>query len=100
VIDEAPSIREAPDAIALPPGHGHVVFDDVRFVYPDGRVGLESLSFEAQPGDTVALVGPSGGGKSTALALIPRLHDATGGAVRIDATDVRAVTLRSLRDAI
>ncbi|HEX2940229.1 MAG TPA: ABC transporter ATP-binding protein [Rhodopila sp.] len=100
IIDEQPHITQAPDAIPLPAGRGHVVFDDVRFVYPDGREGLRGLSFEAQPGTTVALVGPSGGGKSTALALIPRLHDATGGAVRIDGADVRTVTLDSLRDSI
>src|ERR1019366_1290915 len=100
VVDEPPSIADAPDATPLPPGRGHVVFQDVRFVYPDGRVALAGLSFEARPGQTVALVGPSGGGKSTALALIPRLHDATGGAVRIDGADVRRVTLASLRDAI
>jgi subfamily B ATP-binding cassette protein MsbA len=100
VIDEPPGIAEAADAVPLPAGRGHVVLDHVRFVYPDGRVGLADLSFEALPGTTVALVGPSGGGKSTALALIPRLHDATGGAVRIDGADVRGVTLSSLRDAI
>ncbi len=70
------------------------------FDYPDGRVGLAGLSFEAAPGATVALVGPSGAGKSTALALIPRLHEVTSGAVRIDGEDVRAVTLASLREAI
>lgn len=100
VIDERPRVAEAADAIPLPAGRGHVVFDNVRFIYPDGRVGLDGLCFEALPGTTVALVGPSGGGKSTALALIPRLHDATGGAVRIDGADVRQVTLSSLRDAI
>ncbi len=100
VIDEPPSIVESPNAVALPPGHGNVVFDDVRFVYPDGRMGLGGLSFEAAPGTTVALVGPSGAGKSTALGLIPRLQDVTGGAVRIDGADVRDVTLASLRDAI
>ena len=68
---------DAPGAVPLPAGRGHVVFDDVGFVYPDGRAGLRGLSFEALPGTTVALVGPSGGGKSTALALIPRLQDAT-----------------------
>ena len=72
---------DAPDAVPLPPGRGRVVFRDVRFVYPDGRAGLAGLSFEAAPGATVALVGPSGAGKSTALALIPRLHDVSGGAV-------------------
>ena len=100
VIDEPPSIVESPNAVALPAGHGHVVFDDVRFVYPDGRVGLAGLSFEAAPGTTVALVGPSGAGKSTALGLIPRLQDVTAGAVHIDGVDVRDVTLASLRDAI
>jgi subfamily B ATP-binding cassette protein MsbA len=100
VIDEAPRVVESATAIALPPGHGRVVFEDVHFVYPDGRVGLAGLSFEAEPGTTVALVGPSGAGKSTALALIPRLQDASAGAVRIDGADVRDVSLASLREAI
>jgi subfamily B ATP-binding cassette protein MsbA len=100
VIDERPSIVDAPDAVPLPPGRGYVAFDEVHFVYPDGRTGLAGLSFEAAPGTTVALVGPSGAGKSTALALIPRLHDATAGAVHIDGTDIRRVTLSTLRDAI
>ena len=100
VVDERPRIVDAPDAAVLPPGRGHVVFDDVQFVYPDGRIGLAGLSFTADPGTMVALVGPSGAGKSTALALIPRLHDATAGAVRIDGCDVRRATLASLRDAI
>src|ERR1700722_6046359 len=100
VIDEPARIRDAPGAHALPAGQGHVRFDDVGFVYPDGRVGLDGLSFEAQPGQTVALVGPSGAGKSTALALIPRLHDTTTGSVCIDGADLRDVTLDSLRDAI
>ncbi len=100
IVDERPGITDAPGAVSLPAGLGHVEFDRVRFVYPDGRVGLADLSLEARPGTTVALVGPSGGGKSTALALIPRLHDATGGAVRIDGIDVRGVTLASLRDSI
>jgi len=100
VVDERPTILDAPDAVALPAGRGHVAFDDVHFVYPDGRVGLGGLSFEAAPGRTVALVGPSGGGKSTAISLIPRLHDVTAGAVRVDGADVRRVTLASLRDAI
>ncbi len=72
----------------------------VSFRYPDGRMGLRGLSFTAAPGLTVALVGPSGAGKSTALALIPRLHDVAGGAIRIDGADVRDVSLTSLRSAI
>jgi subfamily B ATP-binding cassette protein MsbA len=100
VVDERPHIREIPDAVPLPTGRGHVRFSDVRFVYPDGRAGLHGLSFSAEPGSTVALVGPSGAGTSTALALIPRLHDVASGSVAIDGADVRAVTLASLRDAI
>ena len=100
VVDERASIAEAPDAIDLPAGQGRVAFDAVGFIYPDGRVGLDGLSFVAEPGQTIALVGPSGAGKSTALALIPRLHDASSGAIRIDAADVRALHLTSLRDAI
>ncbi len=100
VIDEPRGITERPGATALPPGSGRVVFDAVRFSYPDGRPGLRGLSFVAEPGTTVALVGASGAGKSTALALIPRLHDASGGRITVDGADVRDVTLDSLRDAI
>lgn len=100
VLDEKPTILDRPGAPALPAGKGHVVFQDVRFRYPDGRVGLAGLTFEALPGCTVALVGPSGAGKSTALGLIPRLHDVSDGQVRIDGVDTRDVSLRSLREAI
>jgi ATP-binding cassette, subfamily B, bacterial MsbA len=100
VIDERPALRPPHDAPALPAGRGRLEFDNVRFVYPDGREGLRGLSFVAEPGLTIALVGPSGAGKSTALALVPRLYDAAGGSVRIDGADVRGVTLESLRDAI
>ena len=100
VIDEPPGIVEQPGAAVLPAGSGRLVFRDVRFTYPDGRDGLRGLSFTAEPGATVALVGASGAGKSTALALIPRLHDATGGRITLDGADVRTVTLDSLRDAI
>ena len=100
VVDEKPTILDAANSVPLPAGKGHVVFGHVGFVYPDGRIGLADLSFEALPGQTIALVGPSGGGKSTALALIPRLHDATTGAVTIDGIDVKNVTLTSLRDSI
>ena len=100
VIDERPRIVEASDATELPPGRGRVAFDQVGFIYPDGRVGLDALSFTAEPGHTIALVGPSGAGKSTALALIPRLHEAATGAIRIDGADVRGLRLASLRDAV
>ncbi len=100
VVDERPTIRERSGATPLPAGRGRLSFASVGFVYPDGRIGLDGLSFAAEPGTTVALVGPSGAGKSTALALIPRLQDVTSGTVAVDGADVRGVTLASLRDAI
>jgi subfamily B ATP-binding cassette protein MsbA len=100
IIDEAPRVVDRPHATPLPPGHGHLCFENVSFIYPDGRYGLRGLSFEALPGQTVALVGPSGAGKSTALALIPRLQDVTTGAIRLDGADLRDTTVTSLRDAL
>ncbi len=100
VIDEQPAILDRFGACPLPPGRGHLVFQDVAFVYPDGRAGLDGLSFEARPGLTVALVGASGAGKSTALTLIPRLKEVTEGRILVDGADIRDVTLASLRDAI
>ncbi len=100
VIDEKPAVTEQANAVPLPPGHGELVFENVGFVYPDGRVGLDGLSFKVKPGQTVALVGLSGAGKSTALSLIPRLHDVTSGRILLDGEDLRTLTLDSLRDAI
>ena len=100
VIDAPVIIRDAPGAVPLPAGRGQVAFDNVTYVYPDGRPGLRGLTFTAEPGQTIALVGPSGAGKSTALTLIPRLHDPAEGTIRIDGADLRHVTLASLRDAI
>ncbi|GBQ95745.1 ABC transporter ATP-binding protein [Asaia lannensis NBRC 102526] len=100
VIDEPPAVAERKDARGLPPGHGRLVFDQVGFVYPDGRAGLRALSFDVRPGWTVALVGPSGAGKSTALSLIPRLHDVTTGGILLDGVDLRDLRLADLRDSI
>lgn len=100
VIDEPPAIADAPGATALPPGPGEVEFAQVAFAYPDGRPGLKNLNFRAAPGKMLALVGSSGAGKSTALALIPRLYDPNAGHIRIDGTDIENVTLTSLRGAI
>ncbi len=100
VIDTPPTIEERIGAVVLPPGPGLVRFEGVSYVYPDGRFGLRDLSFTVEAGSTVALVGPSGGGKSTALALIPRLHDVLAGSITVDGADVRDLTLASLRDAI
>ncbi len=100
VLDERARVVTPPGAPPLPRGQGEVRFDLVGFTYPDGRDGLDFLSFTAEPGLTVALVGPSGAGKSTALALIPRLYDATRGRILVDGADIRSVGLGSLRDAM
>ncbi len=101
VIDRPALVVNAPDARPLPAGPGRLVFDNVGFVYGGGEArALNGLSFIAEAGRTIALVGPSGGGKSTAIQLIPRLFDPGSGAVLLDGTDLRAVTIESLRDAI
>lgn len=100
VVDEPPAVTDSPQARPLPAGGGHLVFENVRFVYADGRVGLEHLSFDARPGSTVALVGSSGAGKSTALSLVPRLHDVCGGRILLDGVDLRDVQLESLRNSM
>src|SRR5205823_13642544 len=116
-----PGIVDAPDAIDLAarPVAGRIRFRDVSFTYPtppplpvteaearNGHepeplpFGLREIDFEAAPGELVALVGPSGSGKTTTTYLIPRLYDVEAGAVEIDGTDVRALTLVSLGRAI
>ena len=99
-LDVEPEIREQPGARPLPKGDGAITFDKVSFAYDDGRPTLSEVSFQARRGETIALVGPSGGGKSTLLNLIPRFYDATGGRILIDGHDVRDVTLDSLRRQI
>jgi ATP-binding cassette subfamily B protein len=119
VLDIVPMIEEAPHATALPRGNASIEFDHVRFTYPSAReVSLASLesvavleagsrsevlhdvSFTVEPGEMVALVGPSGAGKTTISSLVPRLYDVTEGAVRINGVDVRQATMQSLRDSI
>ena len=100
-LDVEPEVREAPGAIPLPRGEGVIRFEGVGFAYgPEGAPALSDITFEAARGQTVALVGPSGGGKSTLLNLIPRFYDVTQGRVRVDGHDVREVTLASLRGQI
>jgi subfamily B ATP-binding cassette protein MsbA len=100
VIDEPAAIADLPGAVLLPAGPGALTFRNVAFTYPDGRAGLNNLSFTAAPGKMLALVGASGAGKSTALALIPRLYTPTAGDIAIDGASITAVTLASLRAAI
>src|SRR3954454_1206093 len=119
VLDLPSTVVEKPDAAAVPPTASRVEFDRVDFTYPRAdEVSLASLetvaraesrdhgqvlhevSFRADPGQMVALVGPSGAGKTTITHLVARLYDVTGGAVRVDDRDVRDVTLQSLEDAV
>jgi ABC-type multidrug transport system fused ATPase/permease subunit len=119
VLDLQPMIKEKPGAVEVPRGGVSVEFDDVRFAYPaadkvslasleevaalDGRGGQEVLhgvSFRAEPGQMVALVGSSGAGKSTIASLIPRLYDVDSGAVRLSGVDVQDLSFDSVRDTV
>ncbi len=101
ILDARSDISDKPDAITLPQVQGQVVFKDVTFRYfAGGEPVLKEVSFEADPGQTVALLGATGSGKSTIINLIPRFYDASEGAVLIDGYDVRDVTLDSLRSQI
>jgi ATP-binding cassette subfamily B protein len=125
LIDIPPAVTDADDAVALTDVEGRVQYENVTFAYPEGPTGadgradatdddvapgprsgaddgpvVENVSFEAAPGETVALVGPTGAGKSTLAKLLLRLYDATEGTVRVDGHDVRGVTRGSLRDAV
>ncbi len=97
VIDEEPTVTECENAKVLENAKGHLLFKDVSFNYDDGTLALSNFSLEAKPGEMIALVGESGGGKSTVINLIPRLYDVTEGAIAIDGTDIRNLTLESLR---
>jgi ATP-binding cassette subfamily B protein len=101
VLDSNIEVTDKPGAVTLPPIAGRVEFDHVSFKYPgDQRPVLSDVSFVVEPGQTVAIVGATGSGKSTLVNLIPRFYDPTAGSVRIDGYDLRDVTLASLRSQI
>ncbi|MFZ5915630.1 MAG: ABC transporter ATP-binding protein [Chloroflexota bacterium] len=101
ILDAQSDVENRPGAADLPPVKGHVAFENVTFRYfGSGDPVLQDVSFEAQPGQTIALLGATGSGKSTIINLIPRFYDVTSGAVRIDGHDVRDVCLDSLRAQI
>ncbi len=97
VLDAVPAVHDRPDAIDAGRLSGLVEFNDVTFSYDGKRPAIEDLSFSALPGQTIALVGPTGAGKSTAIALLHRAFDPQSGFIKIDGMDVRGVTLTSLR---
>ncbi|MDO9709576.1 glucan ABC transporter ATP-binding protein/ permease [Paracraurococcus lichenis] len=100
VMDARTSVPEKPGAVALSRVQGEVAFEDVSFAYPGGPRILSEVSFQAAQGRTLALVGQTGAGKSTAMALLQRLWDPIGGRVTIDGHDLRDITLESLRQNI
>src|SRR5215211_8648942 len=100
IIDTAPAVHDRPHAKNVARFRGHVAFDNVSFSYDGKHPAIEDVSFAAEPGETVALVGGTGSGKSTTLALLYRAFDPQSGAIRIDGDDIRDVCLTSLRHNI
>jgi ABC-type multidrug transport system fused ATPase/permease subunit len=100
VLDAESTIKDAPDAIALPQMPRTLVLDNVAFHYKDGPNVLEGIDVEIKPGEMVAFVGSSGGGKTTLLNLLPRFYDPSQGAIRLDDIDVRQIKLHDLRKHI
>lgn len=96
-IDEPVNVKDAPDAVPMPPINGEVRFQNVCFSYEDGVQILNNVNFTAKPGDTYAIVGPTGAGKSTIVNLISRFYNVDSGTITIDGTDISKVTLSSLR---
>jgi len=100
LLERVPEVRDLPGAVRAPAFAGGVAFDRVSFAYEHGQETLQEICFEAKAGQHVALVGPSGGGKTTLLSLILRLYEPLHGQVRIDGRDIRGFTVESLRAQI
>lgn len=100
ILDAVSEVQDAPDAKPLPPVRGHVRFEHVSFAYFRRQPVLTDITFEARPGQVIALLGATGSGKSTIINLIPRFYDPTEGRITLDGYDLRQVTLNSLRDQI
>jgi ATP-binding cassette subfamily B multidrug efflux pump len=97
IIDEQPELTDAPDAIALDDVRGEVAFEDVDFAYVEGVPVIKDMSLRAEPGQTIALVGPTGAGKTTMINLLSRFYDIDQGAIRVDGLDIRGVKKADLR---
>ena len=97
LLDTDPEIVDASDAADLPPAEGRIVFDSVDFSYKEEEPVLRNVSLTAEPGQTVALVGPTGAGKTSMISLLMRFYDVVGGSILVDGRDIRQVTQASLR---
>lgn len=100
LMDETPGIQNKENAVEMPAITGHVEYKDVSFGYVEGISVLEHVNLDVKPGETIALVGPTGAGKTTMILLLSRFYDITGGSITIDGTDIRDVTLQSLRHQV
>jgi subfamily B ATP-binding cassette protein MsbA len=100
LLEEIPEIEDEPDARDLLHVEGGIRAENVSFSYDDERPVLKEISFQAKPGQTIALVGPSGAGKTTLLNLIPRFYDPQKGAIYLDGTDIREYRIKSIREQI
>ena len=99
-MDEPVTVRDADDAVEMPDIQGNVTFENVTFAYEEGKEALKDISFTVKAGESVALVGPTGSGKSTIVSLISRFHNLEHGRILIDGQDISKVTLHSLRSKI
>ena len=97
ILDAESAVREKADAAELRDVQGHIRFEQVSFAYDQISPVLKSIDIDARPGQMIALLGPTGSGKTTVVNLLPRFYDATGGRITIDGTDIRDVTIASLR---
>lgn len=100
ILDTEPDIKDMPGAVDLPVVEGHVALQQVSFAYSAGQYALREVSLEVKPGQTVAIVGPSGAGKTTIANLLPRFYEVTEGSILVDGKDIRTVTMQSLRQQI
>ena len=100
VLDAAPTVTDAPNAEPLVDIHGQVSFESVTFAYEPGVPVLEDICLEVRPGQTIALVGPTGAGKTTIISLLSRFYDVSEGSIRIDGKDIRGVTQNSIREQL
>ncbi len=100
ILDTEPDIKDMPGAVDLPVVEGRVTLQQVSFAYSPGQYALREVSLEVKPGQTVAIVGPSGAGKTTIANLLPRFYEVTEGSILVDDKDIRMVTMQSLRQQI